>query len=69
LQNHREVLAAMDFFNVPTVTFRVQYCFFVIEHERRKILHCNRLDCARLVAVTLARNCLTIPHSDLLSLR
>jgi putative transposase len=41
LQNHREVLAAMDFFTVPTVTFRVLYCFFVIEHERRKILHCN----------------------------
>jgi len=31
----------MDFFTVPTVTFRVLYCFFVIEHERRKILHCN----------------------------
>jgi putative transposase len=41
LQNHREVLAAMDFFTVPTVTFRVLDCFFVIEHERRKILHCN----------------------------
>jgi putative transposase len=41
LQNHREIIAAMDFFTVPTVTFRVLYCFFVIEHERRKILHCN----------------------------
>src|SRR5579872_2296729 len=41
LQNHREVIAAMDLFTVPTVTFRVLYCFFVIEHERRKILHCN----------------------------
>ena len=41
LQNHREVLAALDFFTVPTVTFRELYCFFVIEHERRKILHCN----------------------------
>jgi transposase InsO family protein len=41
LQNHREVLAAMDFFTVPTVTFRVLYCFFVVEHERRRILHCN----------------------------
>ena len=27
LQNHREVIAAFDFFTVPTVTFRVQYCF------------------------------------------
>lgn len=41
LQNHREVIAAMDFFTVPTVTFRVLYCFFVIEHGRRKVLHCN----------------------------
>jgi hypothetical protein len=41
LQNHREVLAVCDFFTVPTVTFRMLYCFLVIEHERRKILHCN----------------------------
>jgi transposase InsO family protein len=41
LQNHREVMAAFDFFTVPTVTFRVLYCFFVIEHERRKILDFN----------------------------
>jgi putative transposase len=39
LNNHREVLAAFDFFTVPTLTFRVLYCFFVIEHGRRKILH------------------------------
>lgn len=41
LQNHREVLTAMDFFTVPTITFRTLYCFFVIEHGRRKILHFN----------------------------
>jgi transposase InsO family protein len=41
LRNHREVLAAMDFFTVPTLTFRVLYCFFIIEHGRRKILHFN----------------------------
>ena len=41
LENHREGIAAFDFFTVPTVTFRVLYCFFVIEHQRRKILHCN----------------------------
>jgi hypothetical protein len=41
LQNHREVLAAMDFFTAPTINFRVLYCFFVIEHGRRKILHFN----------------------------
>src|SRR5262249_41389492 len=41
LQNHREVIASMDFFTVPTATFRVLYCFFVISHSRRKILHFN----------------------------
>jgi putative transposase len=41
LRNHREVIAAMDFLTVPTLTFRVLYCFFVIEHGRRKILHFN----------------------------
>jgi transposase InsO family protein len=41
LQNHREVIAAFDFFTVPTVTFKVLYCFFVIEHGRRRILHFN----------------------------
>jgi len=41
LQNHREVIAAMDFFTVATVSFRILYCFFVIEHGRRRILHSN----------------------------
>src|SRR6516225_2144473 len=27
LKNHREAIAAMDFFTVPTATFRVLYCF------------------------------------------
>ena len=41
LNNHREVIAAFDFFTVPTLTFRVLYCFFVIQHQRRRILHFN----------------------------
>ena len=31
----------MDFFTVPTLTFGVLYCFFVIGHDRRRILRCN----------------------------
>src|SRR5438445_9480245 len=31
----------MDFFTVRTVTFGVLYCFFVISHNRRRILHFN----------------------------
>ena len=41
LLNHREVIAAFDFFTVPTLSFRELYCFFVIEHHRRCILHFN----------------------------
>ena len=29
----------MDFFTVPTLTFGVLHCFFVIAHDRRQILH------------------------------
>ena len=41
LRNHREAIAAMDSFTVPTLTFGVLYCFFVIGHDRRRILHFN----------------------------
>ena len=37
----REVIAAMDFFTVPTLTFGVLYCFFVITHDGRSILYFN----------------------------
>ena len=41
LRNHREAIAAMDFFIVPTLTFGILYCFFVIGHDRRKTLRFN----------------------------
>lgn len=41
LRNHREAIAAMDFFTIPTISFRVLYCFFVIGHDRQRILHFN----------------------------
>jgi hypothetical protein len=31
----------MDLFTVPTITFGFLYCFFVIGHDRRRILHVN----------------------------
>jgi putative transposase len=40
-RNHREAIAAMDFFTVPTLTFGILYCFFVIGHDRRQVLHVN----------------------------
>jgi len=39
LRNHREAIAAMDFFTVPTITFGMLYCFFIIGHDRRRLLH------------------------------
>jgi transposase InsO family protein len=41
LANHREALVALDFFTVPTLTFQVVYCLFVIAHGRRRNLHFN----------------------------
>jgi putative transposase len=41
LRNHREAIVSLDLFTVPTATFRVLYCLFVIEHGRRGILHFN----------------------------
>jgi len=41
LRNHREAIAAMDFFTIPTITFGVVCCFFIISHDRRRILHFN----------------------------
>ena len=41
LRNHVEGIAAMDFFTLPTASRRVLYCWFVIHHQRRRILHFN----------------------------
>jgi transposase InsO family protein len=41
LRNHRDSIAAMDFFVVPTVCFRLLYVWFALDHERRRILHFN----------------------------
>jgi putative transposase len=41
LRNHREAITAMDFFVVPTVSFRLLYVWFVIDHGRRRIIHLN----------------------------
>jgi transposase InsO family protein len=44
LRNHTQDLVSIDFFVVPTATFRVLYVFLVLEHERRRIVHCNVTD-------------------------
>ena len=44
LNNHLPDLVSIDFFTVPTATFRVLYVFIVLSHERRSILHFNITD-------------------------
>ncbi len=46
----------MGFFTVPTLTFGVLYCFFVIAHNRRRILHlqCNQVPNERVDNATAA---------------
>ena len=44
LANHSDCLASMDFFTVPTVTFRNLYVFVVLHHARRRIVHVNVTD-------------------------
>ena len=41
LANHREAIAAVDFFTVPTMTFKILYVFVVIAHARRRVVHFN----------------------------
>jgi len=41
LDNHVPDLVGIDFFTVSTVTFRVLYCFVVLRHDRRCVVHFN----------------------------
>jgi len=41
LDNHTGSLCSIDFFTVPTATFRVLYVFLVLSHDRRRVLHWN----------------------------
>jgi hypothetical protein len=41
LANHISQIASVDFFPVPTATFRVLFVFLVLAHDRRRIVHLN----------------------------
>src|SRR5262249_43083731 len=44
LDNHLRSLVSVDFFIVPTVTFKVLFLFVVLAHPRRRVVHCNVTD-------------------------
>jgi putative transposase len=41
LENHAGEIASIDFFTVPTITFRILFCFVVLRHDRRQVVHFN----------------------------
>jgi putative transposase len=41
LKNHMQDVVAMDFFVVPTVTFRVLFVLVLLAHDRRRVVHFN----------------------------
>lgn len=41
LENHVNQLVSVDFFVVPTVTFRILYVILVLARDRRRIVHFN----------------------------
>lgn len=44
LENHTTDLVSVDFFTVPTATFRVMYVFVILHHQRREFVHFNATD-------------------------
>ena len=44
LTNHVQTLVSVDFFTVPTVTFKVLFVFVILTHHRRRVVHFNVTD-------------------------
>ena len=44
LTNHVQTLVSVDFFTVPTMTFKVLFVFVVLAHHRRRVVHFNVTD-------------------------
>ena len=41
LNNHMQDLVSLDFFTVPTVTYKVLFVLLILTHERRRVVHLN----------------------------
>ena len=44
LDNHLKTMASVDFFVVPTLTFRLLFGFVILHHDRRELLHIGVTD-------------------------
>ncbi len=45
LENHVPDIVAIEFFVVATMSLRLLYCFLVLRHDRRRIVHFNVIPC------------------------
>jgi len=41
LENHGQEIITLDFFTVPTATFRILFVLILLSHDRRRVLHVN----------------------------
>ena len=41
LDNHMRDTVGIDFFTMPTATFRILFTFIVLRHDRRRVIHFN----------------------------
>jgi putative transposase len=41
LDNHLQDIVAVDFFTIPSATFRILFVFLVLRHDRRFVVHFN----------------------------
>ncbi len=41
LDNHLADIVGVDFFTMPTATFRILFTFIILRHERRRVVHFN----------------------------
>jgi hypothetical protein len=57
------VIVHFDFFAVPTATFRLFYCLFVIEHRRRRSLHPSADWVVQQLPETFAEAAVSLRHS------
>lgn len=44
LMNHARDIISVDFFTVPSATFRILYVFIVLSNQRRRVVHFNVTD-------------------------
>jgi len=63
LQNHVSDLVSIDFFVVPTATFRVLYVFLALLHHRRRVVHFNVTD-SPTAAWTAQQIVEAFPHEE-----